>query len=69
MSNDKIDYKELANYLLDHYVEGWGVNEAIYFLHYHLEYSKDQIFYLGFNEEDIDRVIRYSGHYKGEDDE
>ena len=61
----KIDYKELANHLLDHYVESWGVNEAINFLYYHLEYSKDQILSLDFNAEDIDRVIKYSGHYKG----
>ena len=65
----KIDYKELADLLLDHYVESWGVNEAIYFLYYHLEYNKDHILALNFNEEDIDRVIKYSGHYKGDSDE
>lgn len=62
----KIDYKELADLLLDHYCESWGVNETIYFLYHTLEYNKDHILALNFNEEDIDRVIRYSGHYKGE---
>ena len=45
----KIDYKELADLLLDHFVEGLGVNEAINFL-YTSGYTKEDIYELGFGE-------------------
>lgn len=53
----KVDYKELAYLLLDHLCEGWGVDETIYFLYHTLEYNKEHMIELDFNEEDIDRVI------------
>lgn len=58
-----IDYKELANLLLDHYCDSWGVDETIYFLYHTLEYSKEQLIELDFNEENIDRIINYKGEF------
>lgn len=59
----KIDYKELADLLLDHYCESWGVDETIYFLYHTLEYNKEHLLELDFKEEDIDRVINYKGEF------
>ena len=46
----KINYEELANLLLDHYCDSWGVDETIYFLYHALEYNKEQLIELNFNE-------------------
>lgn len=58
----KIDYKELADLLLDHFWEGWGVIETIGFL-YSRGYTKEQLLELDFSEEDIEKAILFK---KGE---
>jgi hypothetical protein len=56
----KINYKELADLLLDHFCVGWSVREAIGFL-YSRGYTKEQLLDLDFSEEDIDEVINCEG--------
>ena len=54
----KINYRELADLLLDHFIEGWGLIETIGFL-YSRGYTKEQLLDLDFDEMDIERAILF----------
>jgi hypothetical protein len=56
----EINYKELANLLLEHFHVGWGVRESIGFL-YSRGYTKEQLLDLDFSETDIDNIINSKG--------
>lgn len=53
-----IIYYDLANLLLDHLIDGYGVKEAIGFL-YSRGYNKRQLIELKFDEKDIDEAIKF----------
>jgi hypothetical protein len=53
-----IDYYELANLYLSHFIDGFGIIETIGFL-YSRGYTKEQLIALDFDEKDIDEAIKF----------
>jgi hypothetical protein len=53
-----IVYYDLANLLLYHFIDGYGIRETIGFL-YSRGYDKRQLLELRFNEKDIDEAIKF----------
>lgn len=54
----KINYRELADLLLDYLVDGLGIIETIGFL-YSRGYTKEQLLELDFSAEDIEEAILF----------
>lgn len=52
-----IDYYELANLYISHFIDGLGIIETIGFL-YSRGYTKEQLIALDFYEDDIDEAIK-----------
>ena len=54
----KVNYRELADLLLDYLVDGLGIIETIGFL-YSRGYTKEQLLELDFSAEDIEEAILF----------
>jgi hypothetical protein len=54
---NKVDYEKLANDLVNHLVEGWGISETIELL-LKLNYSPDDLLKLDFDIDNINSVMQ-----------
>ena len=67
-SEQKVNYEKLSDDLLDYMVNDLGSETACEIL-FNLGYSQDQLYYLGFSEEDIEGVSKAEDYGMKEQDE
>ena len=63
-----IDYELHFNGLVDHLVEGFGYREALLVL-FHQGMGKEQLAYLGFEEDDVDSALKEFEQFEREQEE